>query len=333
MGRGERRRSARAPACRSRLLQPRPAGRPGRRRDRRPLRRQGPRLRARVLPARQPGTRGLGRGRRSPPRMPSSSAPATSARCSRRSSATSSNVHEVPPGVDIDEWRPRPRDEALAGLLGRSASRPAEPRQRKRASAGRGQRRAARRVPGGRRADRRLLRQAPLQQGRPRPARGAPRGGRPGGDRRLRRLPRASSRRSPARERSSPDRSSTAISSTCSRSRTSRSCRRSSPRRSGWSPPRRPRPGRPPLVARHSGLAEIADGLEQEYPPHLAHLAAFATGDAQELARKLNELLALPAADREALREAARRATVARWSWAGVAGRLLEPFNYPPADG
>ena len=26
-------------------------------------------------------------------------------------------VHEVPPGVDIDEWRPRPRDEALAGLL------------------------------------------------------------------------------------------------------------------------------------------------------------------------------------------------------------------------
>ena len=91
--------------------------------------------------------------------------------------------------------------------------------------------------------------------------------------------------------------------------------------------------GSPPLVARHSGLAEIAEGLEQEYPPHLAHLAAFATGDAQELAEKLNELLALPEEDRAALREAARRATVARWSWAGVAGRLLEPFNYPPADG
>ena len=26
-------------------------------------------------------------------------------------------VHEVPPGVDIDEWRPRPRTEALAGLI------------------------------------------------------------------------------------------------------------------------------------------------------------------------------------------------------------------------
>jgi glycosyltransferase involved in cell wall biosynthesis len=91
--------------------------------------------------------------------------------------------------------------------------------------------------------------------------------------------------------------------------------------------------GSPPLVARHSGLAEIAEGLEQEYPPQLAHLAAFSTGSTQELAGKLNELLALPAPDRAALREAARRATVTRWSWAGVAERLLEPFNYPPANG
>ena len=85
--------------------------------------------------------------------------------------------------------------------------------------------------------------------------------------------------------------------------------------------------GSPPLVARHSGLAEIADGLEAEYPPHLRHLASFATGDARELAAKLNELLALPEVDRAAIREAARAAAVARWSWAGVARRLLEPFN------
>jgi glycosyltransferase involved in cell wall biosynthesis len=84
--------------------------------------------------------------------------------------------------------------------------------------------------------------------------------------------------------------------------------------------------GSPPLVARHSGLAEIAEGLEAEYPPHLRHLASFATGDAAELAAKLNELLALPPADRAAVRAAARAATVARWSWAGVARRLLEPF-------
>lgn len=91
--------------------------------------------------------------------------------------------------------------------------------------------------------------------------------------------------------------------------------------------------GSPPLVARHSGLAEIAEGLEQEYPAHLRHLAGFATGDAGELAAKLSELLSLPEADRNAIREAARNATVRRWSWAGVARRLLEPFIYPHADG
>jgi glycosyltransferase involved in cell wall biosynthesis len=84
--------------------------------------------------------------------------------------------------------------------------------------------------------------------------------------------------------------------------------------------------GSPPLVARHSGLAEIADGLEAEYPPELRHLAAVAAGDPAELASKLRELLALPSSDRAALVAAARRAAVARWSWAGVSERLLAPF-------
>src|SRR5215213_8229264 len=91
--------------------------------------------------------------------------------------------------------------------------------------------------------------------------------------------------------------------------------------------------GSPPLVARHSGLAEIAEGLEAEYPPEHRELASFATGHVPELAAKLRELLALPVNDRAALREAARRATESRWSWAGVARRLLEPFDYPHADG
>jgi glycosyltransferase involved in cell wall biosynthesis len=85
--------------------------------------------------------------------------------------------------------------------------------------------------------------------------------------------------------------------------------------------------GSPPLVARHSGLAEIAEGLEEEYPAHLNHLASVAAGDAAQLAAKLRELLALPGTDRTALRAAARNATVTRWSWAGVARRLLEPFD------
>jgi glycosyltransferase involved in cell wall biosynthesis len=81
--------------------------------------------------------------------------------------------------------------------------------------------------------------------------------------------------------------------------------------------------GSPPLVARHSGLAEVAAGLEEEYPPSAKELASFRTGDAVDLAEKLNELLALP--DRDAVRAAARRAVVERWSWAGVASRLVAP--------
>ena len=83
--------------------------------------------------------------------------------------------------------------------------------------------------------------------------------------------------------------------------------------------------GCPPLVARHSGLAEVADGLEAEYPPQLGHLAAFATGDADGLRSRLGELLALPADERDALSHAARRAVVERWGWKSVADRLLEP--------
>ena len=81
--------------------------------------------------------------------------------------------------------------------------------------------------------------------------------------------------------------------------------------------------GCPPLVARHSGLAEVADGLEAEYPEHLRDLASFTSGDADDLRAKLVRLLDLPAADRAAIREAARRAAVERWSWASVADRLL----------
>ncbi len=83
--------------------------------------------------------------------------------------------------------------------------------------------------------------------------------------------------------------------------------------------------GCPPLVARHTGLAEVAAGLEAGYPAHLAHLTAFENGNVGELRSKLAELLELGAADREALREAARRTVVERWSWAGVAARLLAP--------
>jgi glycosyltransferase involved in cell wall biosynthesis len=82
--------------------------------------------------------------------------------------------------------------------------------------------------------------------------------------------------------------------------------------------------GSPPLVARHSGLAEVAAGLEEEYPERFRHLASFETGDAADLARKLGELLALSPADRAELKRAGRKAVVDRWSWASVAQRLLD---------
>jgi glycosyltransferase involved in cell wall biosynthesis len=85
--------------------------------------------------------------------------------------------------------------------------------------------------------------------------------------------------------------------------------------------------GVPPLVARHSGLAEVAAGLEAEYPPERAPLTSFSNGDVAELRDKLAALLALPADEREALGEAARRAAVSRWSWASVAERLLAPVT------
>jgi glycosyltransferase involved in cell wall biosynthesis len=83
----------------------------------------------------------------------------------------------------------------------------------------------------------------------------------------------------------------------------------------------------PPLVARHSGLAEVAEGLEAEYPAGYRHLASFTNGDASDLAAKLNELLGLSPGVRAELGAAARRAAIMRWSWEGVAARLLEPLQ------
>src|SRR5262249_5171546 len=36
-------------------------------------------------------------------------------------------VHEVPPGVDVEEWRPQPRDEALAALVEEARDDPPNP--------------------------------------------------------------------------------------------------------------------------------------------------------------------------------------------------------------
>jgi len=67
--------------------------------------------------------------------------------------------------------------------------------------------------------------------------------------------------------------------------------------------------------------------VEEEYPERLRHLASFETGDVADLQVKLRELLALGDGDRSALRAAARRAVVRRWSWASIGARLVEPVR------
>jgi glycosyltransferase involved in cell wall biosynthesis len=81
--------------------------------------------------------------------------------------------------------------------------------------------------------------------------------------------------------------------------------------------------GCPPVVANHSGLAEIARGLDEDYPPRLRHLASFPNGDTTELKKRLSEIISLSEEDHVALRAAARNAAVERWSWTSVAHRLL----------
>ncbi len=91
--------------------------------------------------------------------------------------------------------------------------------------------------------------------------------------------------------------------------------------------------GCPPLVARHSGLAEIAAGLAAEYPPARCHLASFDSGDLDDLTAKLGEIIALPPAAWCEMSVAARRAAVGRWSWEGVAGAILADLAAAGHDG
>ena len=83
--------------------------------------------------------------------------------------------------------------------------------------------------------------------------------------------------------------------------------------------------GCPPLVARHSGLAEVAEGLEAEYPRAAAASLRSRRETRASCGRRLADLLTLTDDDRDALRAAARRAAVERWSWTVISERLLAP--------
>jgi len=78
-----------------------------------------------------------------------------------------------------------------------------------------------------------------------------------------------------------------------------------------------------PVVSAHSGLAEVAAGIGEEVGPEAAALLTFPAGDASALRDRLAAILTLPAERRRELGLAARRAVEARWSWKVVAARLL----------
>ena len=79
-----------------------------------------------------------------------------------------------------------------------------------------------------------------------------------------------------------------------------------------------------PVVSAHSGLAEVAAGIGEEVGPETAALLSFPTGDSGALRERLAAVLALPADRRRELGAAARCAVERRWSWTAVAARLLE---------
>ena len=78
-----------------------------------------------------------------------------------------------------------------------------------------------------------------------------------------------------------------------------------------------------PVVSAHSGLAAVAAGIGDELGPEAAALLSFPAGDSAALRERLAAILGLPAARRRELGLAARRAVERRWSWNVVAARLL----------
>jgi glycosyltransferase involved in cell wall biosynthesis len=81
-----------------------------------------------------------------------------------------------------------------------------------------------------------------------------------------------------------------------------------------------------PVVSAHSGLAEVAAGIGEEVGPETAPLLSFPVGDAGALRERLAAILALPPERRHGLGVDARRAVEVRWSWTVVAARLLAPI-------
>jgi len=82
-----------------------------------------------------------------------------------------------------------------------------------------------------------------------------------------------------------------------------------------------------PLVARHSGLAEVAAALEAEV--RRPGLFSFAPGEgaADRLAAGIERLLSLPHEERDELRRGVSAFVGREWTWERTATRILEAWS------
>ena len=327
LGRGQRVGGPRRRRCRLPPRQPRPARRAGRgRRCRRAVRRQGARLGARVRDARQRGALRAGAlevlsgaqatlvGSQHIRDVVGGDLAGTRRRRSLRSH----------PGSTSSSWRPQRRDEALGALLAESRPRSAEPRESQNERLpDEGTRSGS---PPSSPASRKdvALREADRKQGRPGASGGAPRARRPRRDRRVRRLSRRA-RGAGCRARRPLHRPARAPAPRPpSRVRRREApCRRSSRRRSAWS-----RPSRRQRGARRSSPTTRASprrgrGSRRRTRPHCAGSSASRT------ATPTRSASGWPGSSRSASTTAPRsvrpraRRPVERWSWGGVARRIL----------
>ena len=314
-------------AGRPRLHEPRAAGRPGRRRDRAAVPRQGARLRARVLDARPAASSRSGGARRSrTPRRPTS-ARRTSARSSRTSSAEIGRRARGAAGRRRRPVRARGRDQPRSRRCSTAArADPPNPGN------------ANERLPDEGNAERleeflagdaptvvyfgKLIEKKGVQLllEAMRDARRAAR------RRRLRPLPARSSRRWPP-ERTLftgplehrhlvhllPLADATVVPSIF-------------PEAFGMVAAEAAAAGSPPARRAPLGPRRGRGGARGGVPGALPRASRRSTsGDGDDLARSSAAILALSAADHDELRRAARQAVVERWSWHSVAQRLLQP--------
>jgi len=86
-----------------------------------------------------------------------------------------------------------------------------------------------------------------------------------------------------------------------------------------------------PLVARHSGLAEVAAALETavERPGWFSYEPG--PGAVERLTEGIERLLAIPPAEREKLKLAVSDFARSKWTWKGAAQALLEAASRRPA--